>query len=115
MPVASGRPVSFPLRGIPMQQKYLTRMLTARNPRYRRIAERLIAKSDRQAIRRPTPEEQIEHLRNKYRRLTGKTADRRWNDTTLLSKVLAAQNDAPSGYDTRDEIANALDRLESNP
>lgn len=87
----------------------LHRMLTARNPRLQDLARRIVAKRDRIIVSRA---DQIEHLRAKYRRLTGKTADKRWSDATLLSKVLAAQDISPASSGTRDELTNALDSLE---
>ena len=91
---------------------YLTRMMTARDPRIRRLAQKIEAKRNRLVV---SPEAEMEHLRNRYRRLTGKVADKRWSGDTLLARVLAAQDASPAVSDTRDCIAASLDSLENNP
>ena len=90
--------------------RYLNRMLVSRNAKQRDLAEKIIAKRDR---RFASAESQIEHLQAKYRRLTGKAADRRWSEETLLAKVLAAQYAAPAFSETRDQMSKALDALEN--
>jgi hypothetical protein len=73
-----------------MHRNYLNRMLTARDPRCRKIAEKLGYRT--QAVGAYDPEVERERLRANYRRLTGKAADKRWSDATLLAKLLEAQS-----------------------
>lgn len=89
--------------------RYLNRMLVSGNPRQRDLAEKIIAKRDR---RYASAVSQIEHLQAKYKRLTGKAADKRWSEETLLAKILAAQDASPACAETRAEIVKALDKME---
>ena len=57
---------------------------------------------------------EADHLRSKYRSLTGKAADKRWNDATLLANVLAAQDISPAAPDTSQENVPELDGKERN-
>lgn len=79
---------------------YLTRMMTARNPRHRKIAELLLAK--RKSRVPAKPEDERERLAREFHQLTGKSADKRWSNSTLLAKVLAAQGAQPAHAEDAD-------------
>ncbi|MBB3410668.1 hypothetical protein FHT87_004600 [Rhizobium sp. BK316] len=76
---------------------YLTRMMTASNPRHRKVAELLLAK--RKSRVPAKTEDERARLAGEFHRLTGKNADKRWSASTLQAKVHAAQSAIVEGAD----------------
>lgn len=75
-----------------MKQNYLNRMLTARDPRYRQIAERLGYGSRMMTTCRVDPEAALKRLRAEYQRVVGKRPYHAWDAATLRAKIAEARS-----------------------
>lgn len=74
-----------------MQQRYLNRMMRARDPRIRRIAERL-GYGTRMMTASVDPTATLKRLRADYQRVTGKRPYHGWDAATLRTKIAEARS-----------------------
>lgn len=75
-----------------MKKNYLDRMMTARDPRYRQIAERLGYGTRMMTAQKVSPEAALKRLRADYQRATGKRPYHGWDAATLRAKIAEARS-----------------------
>jgi len=75
-----------------MKQNYIDRMLAARDPRYRQIADRLGYGTRMMTARRADPEAALKRLRAEYQRVVGKRPYHAWDAATLRAKIAEARS-----------------------
>lgn len=76
-----------------MKRHYLNRMLTARDPRYAKIARKLgLAKAMPPLTPPPPPDEILAEVRAAYREAIGRAPHHSWDVDTLREKIAAAKD-----------------------